>query len=87
MKIKDGFILKAVAGNYVVIALEESLDFNKVITVNEVGALIWEKLNDGMERKDIISHIAKEYNVDEETVSADFDEFILSLRESNIIED
>ena len=87
MKIKDGFILKEVAGNYVVIALEESLDFNKVITVNEVGAFIWNKITEGLDRDCIIADISREYNISEDTATSDFDEFIESLKNVGIAED
>ena len=45
MKIKDGFLLREVAGNYVVIAVgEDAVNFNSIITVNEIGAYIWNKI-------------------------------------------
>ena len=86
MKIKDGFILKEVAGNYVVIALEDSLDFNKVITRNEVGAFIWNKILQDLDRETIISDIADEYGISKDTASADFDEFYDSLKNAGIAE-
>lgn len=86
MKIKDGFILKEVAGNYVVIALEDSLDFNKVITLNEVGAFIWNKILQDLDRETIISDIADEYGISKDTASADFDEFYDSLKNAGIAE-
>ena len=86
MKIKDGFILKEVAGNYVVIALEDTLDFNKVVTVNETGSFIWNKILKGVNREDIISDIVEEYGIDENTASSDFTEFINSLQAAGILE-
>ena len=44
MKIKQGFMLREVAGNYVVVAVgEASKKFNGVINLNESGAFIWKK--------------------------------------------
>lgn len=86
MKIKDGFILKEVAGNYVVIALEDTLDFNKVVTVNETGSFIWDKILKEANREEIISDIANEYGIDENTATSDFDDFVNSLHAAGILE-
>ena len=86
MKINDSFILKEVAGNYVVIPVDDDvLDFNGVITVNEVGAIIWKGIEDGKSKKDIIDLIMKEYDIDEATVTKDIDEFVSNLAQKNII--
>lgn len=86
MKIKPGFILKEVAGNYVVIALQDTLDFNKVITINETGAFIWDKISKDFDREEIISDIMKEYGIDQDTATFDFDEFVNSLQSAGILE-
>lgn len=87
MKIKEGFMLREVAGNYVVIAAGgDGLDFNSIITVNEIGALIWKKIDEGKSEEEIIEDILKEYSVDKETAAKDFSEFIGQLRELNIID-
>ena len=45
MKIKDGFILRKVADSYIAVATgEESVNFNAMVTTNETGAFLWEKL-------------------------------------------
>lgn len=87
MKIKEGFLLREVAGNYVVIAAGgDGIDFNSIITVNEIGALIWKKIDEGKGEEEIIGDILKEYSVDKETAAGDFKEFIGQLRELNIID-
>ena len=87
MKIKEGFMLREVAGNYVVIAAGgDGLDFNSIITVNEIGALIWKKIDEGKSEEEIIEDILKEYSVDKETAAKDFSEFIGQLRELNIVD-
>lgn len=87
MKIKEGFMLREVAGNYVVIAAGgDGLDFNSIITVNEIGALIWKKIDEGKSEEEIIEDILKEYSVDKETAVKDFSEFIGQLRELKIID-
>ena len=46
MKIKDGFMLRKVGGQYVVVALgEASRSFNGIIRLNESGKFLWEQLS------------------------------------------
>lgn len=88
MKIKEGFLLREVAGSYVVIAAgDDALDFNSIITVNEIGALIWKKIEAGQNEDEIIGDILKEYSVDEVTAKKDFREFIDKLRSINVVID
>ncbi len=86
MKIKEGFILREVAGNYVVIACgDDVLDFNSVITVNELGSIIWNGIEDGKNKTEIIDLILSEYDIDKDTASSDFDEFVTLLKSQGII--
>ena len=45
MKIKEGFMLRQVAGQHIVMPLgQKALDFNCAITLNESGAFLWSVL-------------------------------------------
>lgn len=86
MKIKDGFLLREVAGNYVFIATgDEALDFGGIITVNEVGALIWKTLEKGATSEEIVDAVCAEYDIDRETADKDAKEFVKKLWDNNII--
>ena len=88
MKIKDGFLLREVAGNYVVIAVgEDAVNFNSIITVNEIGAYIWNKINEGKNEEAIADDIIGEYSIDRKTALKDIGEFANQLREAGIIEE
>lgn len=88
MRIKDGFILREVAGTFVIISAgDESLDFKGVITVNEVGALIWKGVEAGKSKDEIVDKILSEYDVQREVAAVDCDEFLQQLISKNIIEE
>lgn len=88
MKIKDGFILKDVAGSKIVIATGSAkLDFNGVITFNNVGADVFTMLDGTKTVEEIVSHIAADYGVDEATVKADVHKLIDKMRKHNLIEE
>ena len=88
MKIRDGFILREVAGTFVIVSTgDDSLDFKGVITVNEVGALIWKGVEAGKSKEEIVDKILSEYDVQKEIAAADCDEFLQQLISKNIIEE
>lgn len=88
MKVKDGFILKDVAGSKIVIATgERRLDFNGIITFNEVGAVIFNMLDGTNTVEDIVNKISTDYEVDTETVRADVDRMIEKMKANNLIEE
>ena len=87
MKIKDDFILKKIAGNYVVVPVRKrAVDFSGIIKLSESGAFLWELLEKGAERDELVAALLGEYDVDEATASADADRFINSLNEAGLIE-
>ena len=86
MKINENYLLREVAGNYIVVSIgDDSLDLGAIITVNEIGAIIWRGIEEGKENSEIVKSILSEYDIDEATASADFDEFCTSLKEKNSI--
>ncbi len=88
MKIKEGFILKEIAGSYVVVPVGDDLvDFSLMITTNETGAFLWECLSTDKTESELVALLASEYEgADEETLSADVSEFVTLLRENNVLE-
>jgi hypothetical protein len=87
MKIKDGFILKEVAGNFLVVPVGEQLvDFSKMVTVNETGAFLWQYLSEGETVESLTESILNEYDIDKDTAQKDIDEFVKLLSDNGIME-
>lgn len=88
MKIKDGFILRQVAGNYIVIAVgEEAVDFNGMINVNETGAFLWKMLEDGADEAELVSALVREYDIDADTAGDDVAQFVAKLSDGGLLTD
>ena len=86
MKIKEGFILREVAGNYIVVAVGSAVKtFNGVINLNKTGAFLWEILQKGTEKEDLVKALLEAYEVDEQTARNDVDMFIDRLQQANLI--
>ncbi len=88
MRIKDGFVLRKVSEAYIVIAVgEAALNFNGMITLNETGAFLWEKLAKGCEDKqELVDAVLEEYDVAEELVSKDVDVFVSKIDAAGVLE-
>ncbi len=86
MKLKDGYILREVAGNYIVVAVgDEALDFNGLITTNETGAFLWEKLSENISEQELVEALLSEYEVDEKTAIEDISGFLNKLRNAELL--
>lgn len=87
MKIKKNFILRSVAEHYIVIPIgEEAVHFNGIITLNKSGQLLYEKLINGADKKDLISLLMTTYEVSEYEASQDVDDFVKKLESKNVFE-
>jgi hypothetical protein len=86
VKIRDGYLLKEVAGSHIVVPVGD-LNFEGLINLNETGALIWGKLENGCSRDELVSTLISEYGIDQETASKDVDAFIEVLRKENLIDE
>lgn len=86
MKIKDGFIIREVAGNFIVVAVGSAVkQFNGVITLNETGSILWKKLQEGCEKQDLIEVILNEYEVSEDVAEKDVASFIEKLEFAGLL--
>ena len=87
MKIKEGFVVREIAGQSVVIAVgNASKVFNGIIKLNETGKMIWTSLSEGKDKEATVEAILAEYDVDRETVEADYDKFVNTLLGAGILE-
>ncbi|MEN6461370.1 MAG: PqqD family protein [Syntrophomonas sp.] len=86
MKIKEGFMLREIAGQWVVVPLgERVVEFNGIMTLNETGVTIWKRLENDSSEDDLVQAILTEYTIDEETARADIREFVSLIREKNLL--
>ena len=86
MKIKDGFILREVAGSFIVVAVGSAVkDFNCVINLNETGAFLWKELEKGATKEQLLTAFLNEYDVDEQTAKKDIGAFIEKISSANIL--
>ena len=87
MKIKDGFVAREVGGETIVIAVgERSRDFNAMITLNETGKFLWERMSEDTDVDALTAAVLEEYEVDEATAKGAVERFTASLVKAGLVE-
>ncbi len=88
MKIKDGYILKKVAGENIVIATGAArLSFNGIITFNEVGAEVFSRLDGTRTLEQIVDEIASIYNAPKNVIEADIKKLVGKMKNQGLLEE
>ena len=86
MKMQEGFVMREVAGQYVVVAVgEASKTFHGMIKLNSTGKDIWEGLEKGLTEEEIVEVLVDKYDVQNSDVKNDVQEFLKQMREVGII--
>ena len=89
MKTKQGFHLRNVCGENVIVAEGiENIDFSKIISMNESAAYLWGKVEGQTFTADTLASLFfEEYEVDKATAKADAEALIQHWIEIGIIEE
>ena len=88
MKAKQGFKLRNICGEYIIVAEGESnIDFSNIISMNETSAYLWENIQ-GKEFTcdDLVKFLTEEYEVDENTAQKDVDVLVGTWKDAGIID-
>lgn len=85
MKLKDGFILREVAGECVVLSVSAEIDLNGMLTLNSTGRTLWQRLEQEAQLSDLTQALVDEYEVDEQTASAAAASFVEKLKELDLL--
>lgn len=87
MKIRNGFMLRKVGGQNVVVAVgAASRDFNGIIKLNETGAFLWELLKSERTPEELTEALLAEYDIDRETAAADVETFVERLSRAELLD-
>ncbi len=87
MKAKSGFILREVAGEYLLMPTGENIGiYSGAVLLNSVSAFVWEKLQLPTSRSELLAAVLQEFEVDEARAAADLDVLLEKLNRLNLIE-
>lgn len=88
MKIKQGFELRTICGEAIIVAHGiENIDFSKIISLNESAAYLWRNVVDKEFDANTLAHLlTEEYDVDDATALADAQKVIQDWSNAGLAE-
>ena len=89
MKIKDGFILRTICGEHVVVGEGlAQVNFNKLITLNETAAFLWKEVTGkSFTKEDLVKLLLDNYEVEEARAAEDVDKLIATWIKEGVVEE
>lgn len=88
MKIKEGYVMRTVMGETVVVPVGETSEkFHGMIKLNQTGADIWKGVADGLTEEEIAKSLMEKYeDVDFETAMRGTQKIVEMMKSEGIIE-
>lgn len=86
MKLKEGFILREVGEDTVVVPADEIFDMNLMITLNDTGCFLWKFLESETTVEELLEKVLSEYDTDEQTALQFIENFIRKLDENGFLQ-
>ena len=85
MKIKEGFLLQPFADQWVAISTEVGPEGNQIISLNSLGAFLWEQLQEECTFEQLLERILEEFDVEAAVAEKDLEGFLQSLQQAGIL--
>ena len=87
LKLKEGFVMRKVAGETVVLPTGDGLDLNMMITLNGTAGFLWERLTEGSDEERLVAALLDVYDVDETRARESVRRFVSRLRENGFLQE
>lgn len=86
MRIKPGFVLKEIAGEYYAIPFDESYEEQgTMISLNHSAAFLWQQLEEETDEKSLCEAVVEMYKITPTLAEDAVREFLLYLREAKLL--
>ena len=85
MKLKNGFVLREVAGEIIVVPSGDELNLNMMITLNDTGKFLWQHLEKGAVEEELTAALLAEYEVTPELAKQAVAAFVARLKELDFL--
>ena len=89
MRIKSGFVLEKVGGEYLAVAVgERAKEFSGFVRLNSSGAYFWKLMSEGdVTKEELVLAAERDFEgVSREQLSSDVDNLIKALTDGEILE-
>lgn len=81
--IKQGFILREIAGEFIAVPVDSSCG-NNIVVLNPVSKFLWEEMQSEKNFDELVDAMLKEYGIERAEAEADLKDFLTQLEESGL---
>lgn len=86
MKIKEGYMLRSLGGQDIVVTIgDASKEFHGMIKLNASGAFLWKELEEEKSREDLEQALENRYGISKERAKTDVHLFLETIKETGCI--
>ena len=86
MIIKKELIKREIAGDVILVPVGKSVvESNGLFVLNELGAFLWDRIEDACDEATLVAAVLEEYKVDRQTAEADVHDFLKNLEKMGIL--
>ncbi len=85
-KIKSGYVLREIEGEFLAIPFAPELNSANVIILNPVSGFLWERLQTECTVSQLVNAVTENFKINAETAQSDIEEFLQALKENNMLE-
>ena len=87
MKIKSGFVLREIAGQYMAVPVGERVnELHGMIALNETGAFIWKLLENEKAEYELAGALTEEYDISFSDALEAIKEFHEMMKQAHVLE-
>lgn len=84
---KSNFVLRGVAGEFVLVPLKNQLvNLNSILTFNESAAYLWELLENDCTVNELVSFLSNKYHIASSDAKNDVEFFIKQMKKLDLID-
>lgn len=85
MKTNPQYVLRQIAQSWIIFSLEQTEEASHIMSLNESGALLWQRLEKGCDLQELARVLMEEYGLPAQQAREDAAEFVEKLRAAHCI--
>ena len=85
MKLKEGFVLGEIAGEYVVLPSGDELNLHIMTSLNASGKFLWELLQEETTEEKLVEAVLANYEINRDEAAAYVTELVEKLRANDFL--
>lgn len=86
LKANKEMVLREIAGEHILVPTgSAAMTFQGMITLNDAGLLIWQKMQEECTEEELVEAVMQEYEVEEEVAKADVKAFLTKMKDVDVL--